>query len=74
MMMNMMYGPTFTIDATNGDWDKMADLMAEMMTPYRAGGGLVFWQLHWVLELVTWILLIALLAAAVRWLWKKGGK
>lgn len=51
---------------------QMVELMREMMVPYRSGGGFVFWQFHWILELATWVLLIALLVAAVRWLWKKG--
>lgn len=63
---------------------EMLKLMREMMAPggvmdwwlkpYREGPGAVFFQFHWVLELVTWLLIIALLAAAVRWLWKKGNK
>lgn len=58
----------------SGKWGNMADLMQEMMGPYRSGGGQVFWQFHWILELVTWGLVIAFLAAAVRWLWRKGGE
>lgn len=53
-------------------WNGMADVMREMMAPYRSGGGQVYWQFHWVLELATWGLVIALMIAAFRWLWKKG--
>lgn len=63
---------------------EMVQLMREMMKPggiadvwmrpYREGPGAVFFQFHWILELVTWILLIALLVAAIRWLWKKGNR
>lgn len=61
-------------DATeSAGWNRMAGFMREMMGPYRTGGGYIFWQLHWVFELVTWALIIAVLAALVRWLWKKGG-
>lgn len=67
-------------DATeSAGWKEMTGLMrdlpaqAGMMGPYRAGAGSIYWQLHWVFELVTWALIIAVLAALVRWLWKKGG-
>lgn len=61
----------FGADGGNG-WGGMADPMREMMGPYRSGGGAVYWQFHWILELVTWGLVIALMIAAFRWLWKKG--
>ncbi|MEK9146739.1 MAG: hypothetical protein AAB639_00910 [Patescibacteria group bacterium] len=35
------------------------------------GAGFWIWGLLW---LVTWVLVIAALAALVRWLWKKGDK
>lgn len=56
----------------SGKWGNMADVMREMMGPYRTGGGAVYWQFHWILELVTWGLVIALMIAAFRWLWRKG--
>ena len=69
----MRFGPGWALGTTdNGDWNSMADFMKEMMRPYQSGGGLVFWQLHWFFELVTWVLIIALLVALVRYLWKKG--
>lgn len=39
-----------------------------MMVPYGMGG------LNGIFGLVTWVLLIALLVAGTRWLWKKGDK
>lgn len=62
------------LGTSNADWGQMADVMREMMSPYRSGGGYVFWQLHWLFELVTWILIIALLVGLVRWIWKKGDR
>ncbi|MBI4033332.1 MAG: hypothetical protein HY377_02375 [Candidatus Blackburnbacteria bacterium] len=69
----MMHGMGYALGATDSaGWNNMADVMREMMGPYRSGGGLVFWQLHWLLELITWALLIALLVGLIRWVWKKG--
>lgn len=43
-----------------------------MMGPWMMGsGGIWFGGVFW---LITWILVIAVLAALVRWLWKKGDK
>ena len=36
------------------------------------GGG--FWGVHYGLGVVTWIVVIAFLVAATRYLWKKGGR
>lgn len=52
--------------------ETMTNIMKDMMWPYRTGAGRVYWQFHWILELLTWGLVIALLVAAVRWLWRKG--
>ncbi|MBI2007319.1 MAG: hypothetical protein HYS83_01275 [Candidatus Blackburnbacteria bacterium] len=72
----MLHGMGYILgNATeSAEWREMAGFMREMMGPYRAGGGYWFWQLHWVLELLTWVLFTALLVAAIRWLWKKGNK
>lgn len=72
----LLHGMGYVLgDATESTgWNQMTGFMREMMGPYRTGGGYVFWQLHWVLELVTWILIIAFLAALVRWMWKKGDR
>lgn len=52
------------------DWDKMAEVMQ------KSGCGNVgpafLWQGHWVLGFVTWLLIIVLLIALIRWVWKKG--
>ena len=71
MMLAGMMG-NFDRFGDDKDWGSMGEAMKEMMGPYRTGGGSVYWQFHWVLELVTWGLVIALMIAAFRWLWKKG--
>lgn len=74
-MMGHMGGHDWILDATNsGDWDSMAGVMKEMMWPYRTGAGWWFWQFHWILALLTWVLIIILLAALIRYFWKKGTK
>lgn len=68
-------GPWVLGNATeSAEWNSMWQVMNQMMRPYQTGGGFWFWQFHWILELVTWLLVIAFLAAAVRWMWKKGEK
>lgn len=42
-----------------------------MMSYFQNGGVTWFWGLQWI---VVWGLVVALLVAAVRWLWKKGNK
>lgn len=32
------------------------------------------WTVHYVLGIITWFLVICVLAALLRWLWKKGNK
>ncbi len=71
MMGNLDRFGDFGNSAGSG-WGGMAEVMREMMGPYRSGGGAVYWQFHWILELLTWGLVIALLVAAFRWLWRKG--
>lgn len=71
----MMHGMGYVLgNSDSNGWGQMADVMREMMGPYRSGGGYVFWQFHWLFELVTWVLLIAILVAVLRWLWKKGNR
>lgn len=43
-----------------------------MMSSVGAGDGFVWTAM--ILSWLTWILIIAVLVAAIRWLWKKGGK
>lgn len=54
------------------DWDKMSQAMQ------TSGSGEMAWrnyfQFHWVLGLITWILIIVLLISFIRWLWRKGDK
>jgi len=47
----------------------MYNWMWPMMGSYTNGSSTFFWQLQW---LVVWGLTVALLVAAVRWIWKKG--
>lgn len=42
-----------------------------MMQWFGGGTGFLFYGFLW---LVTWILVIGVLAALIRWLWKKGDK
>lgn len=72
----LLHGMGYVLgDATeSAGWNQMAGFMRDMMGPYRTGGGYIFWQLHWIFELVTWVLLIAFLVALVRWMWRKGDK
>ncbi|NIT03588.1 hypothetical protein GTO10_01470 [Candidatus Saccharibacteria bacterium] len=54
---------------TNGTWG----MMGWPMMSSTAGSGVYawFWYLQWF---VVWALIIGLLIAAIRYLWKKGGK
>jgi hypothetical protein len=56
-----------------GEWDSMPDYMQNMMQNYY-GGNQFFWQFTGVFHFVTWILLIILLVALIRWTWNKGNK
>lgn len=71
-MMMAHGGPV--LGADSADWDSMAEMMRGMMPSYGTGLGKSFWGLHWILGVVTWILVIILLVAATRWFWKKGDK
>ena len=42
--------------------------------PMMLGGSNAFFWIHAVLAFVTWVLVVAVLVALVRWLWKKGDK
>lgn len=65
-MMGHMFGNSYT-----GDWDSMPDYMKQMMQNYY-GGSSFFWQFAGILEFVTRLLVIILLVALIRWVWKKG--
>lgn len=72
--MMMAHAGTSALGTNEAGWGSMSDMMESMMLPYQNGGGRVFWGLHWILGLATWILIVAVLVALVRWLWKKGNK
>ena len=61
------------LGAENAGWGVVAEMMREMM-PHKFGTGQVFWQIHWALGFIIWILVIVLLIALIRWVWKKGDK
>lgn len=68
-------GPGWEGNASGSAWyPQMNDYMRQMMSPYLSGPGSYFWQFQWILCLVTWILVIVLLIALIRWVWKKGDK
>lgn len=64
-MMHRMMGSAW------GNWDQMPDFMREGMQQYW-GGLRPFWAFGGILDLITSLLVIALLVAVVRWLWKRG--
>ncbi len=65
------FGPDWQGNASNSAlYPQMNDYMKQMMGPY---GG-YFWQFQWILCLLTWVLVIVLLVALIRWIWKKGDK
>jgi hypothetical protein len=66
MMYRMMGGP-------GANWDSMPDYMQNMMQKYWGGVG-TFWGLAGLIDFITSILLMVLIIAAIRWLWKKGDK
>ena len=65
MMGNMMYGW--------GNYDSWPSYMQEMMQSYW-GGMRPFMAWTWLAHLITWVLIVAVLIAAIRYLWNKGGK
>jgi hypothetical protein len=56
-----------------GNWDSAPDYMKQMMQSYW-GGVQPFWGFTGVLDFIIKILIVVLLIAAIRWLWKKGEK
>lgn len=57
----------------NGDWGSVPDSMQQMMQNYY-GGFKPFLGLSGTLNFINSVLFAILLIAAIRWLWKKGGK
>ena len=56
-----------------GNYDSLPDYMKQMMQSYYGGVG-PFAGFMGIFELIHWILIAALLVAAIRYLWNKGGK
>jgi len=56
-----------------GSWDTAPDYMKQMMQGYY-GGMKPFLQFSGVVHFICWVLVMALLVAAIRYLWNKGGK
>ncbi len=67
------FGP-YTTGTPSADWGQMNEFMRQMMWPYQSGWGRTFWEFHWVLGLITWVLVAILLIGVIRWVWKKGNK
>ncbi len=56
-----------------GSWDQVPDYMKQMMQSYY-GGIAPFGGIFGLLQLITWILVLVLLVAAIRYLWIKGSR
>ena len=67
-MMGHMFGSW-----NGGSWDTAPDYMKQMMQSYY-GGMSGFLPYSGIIHVLTWLLLAALLIAAIRYLWNKGGK
>jgi len=56
-----------------GNWEGMPDYMQNMMRNYY-GGNQVLWQISPIFDFAVQVLLIVLLVALIRWVWRKGDK
>ena len=56
-----------------GDWSSMPDFMKQMMQSYYGGAGFL-WQFAGIFDFVKSVLIIVLLVALIRWVWRKGSK
>lgn len=56
------------------NWNNLPDYMKNMMQNYMTGGGGLWFQFSWFIELVISLLIIVLLIGLIRWIWKKGNK
>lgn len=56
----------------NGDWNNVPQYMQQMMQNYY-GGIAPFSSIFGVMQFLTWVLVLILLFAAIRFLWNKGG-
>lgn len=68
-----MMGQMFARGWSGGNWDSTPDFMKNMMQQYW-GGVQPFWGLAGIIDLVQEVLILILLVAAIRWLWRKGDK
>ena len=68
-----MVGHMFGSGWYEGNWESAPDYMKQMMQGYY-GGMTPFLPYSGIIHLITWILIAALLVAAIRYLWNKGGK
>jgi len=66
MMGRIMYGGL-------GNYDSLPDYMKQMMQGYYGGMSSLL-PYTGIIHLISWILIAALLVAAIRYLWNKGGK
>lgn len=53
-----------------GNWDQAPDYMKQMMQSYY-GGLAPFSSLFGLAHVITWLLLVALLVALIRYFWNK---
>jgi hypothetical protein len=56
-----------TTESNNG-WEFMGQMMGNSRNVF------VYFQLHMILAIASWIFVLAVLFALFRYLWKKGGK
>lgn len=68
-----MMGHMFDSGWYGGNWDSAPDYMKQMMQGYY-GGIRPFVQFAGLAHFITWLLVIFLLVAAIRYLWNKGEK
>lgn len=68
-----MMGHMIGRDFYGSDWNSMPDYMKQMMQNYY-GGLSPFGGFLGVMDFVTWALIIVLLIALIRLVWKKGDR
>ncbi len=68
-----MMGHMFRSGYYGGNWDSMPDYMQKMMQDYYAGNQ-ILWRFSGLMDFILWSLLVILLVALIRWVWRKGDK
>lgn len=68
-----MMGHMFAGGWSGGNWDTAPDYMKQMMQGYY-GGISPFVQFAGIAHLITWVVIMLLIIAAIRYLWKLGDK